>query len=173
MDEDKTVATDEARRVAQHEAIKSHVVRDVNADIEQRSEHGGAGESERLARVAGKLRGGAIDEVAGRDDDLNRARGLARGSQVVDYVFYLIYGLLAIRLVLAMVAARSGNGFVRLIQAITDPFYGMFRGIVPSPSVEGGFTLVVPIIIAIVVYALLHAAINGFLRMIVNRKTTI
>ncbi len=72
-----------------------------------------------------------------------------------------------------MLAARSSNAFVQLIVTITDPFYAIFRGIVPSPSAEGGYTLVVPIIIAIVVYALLHAAINGFLRMIAHRKTDI
>ena len=171
--DDNSVATDEARRVAQHEAIKSHVERDVNSDITARAGNAGAAEAPRLETVARDLRGGAIDEVVGKDHEVTRARGLARGSQVVDYIFGLIYGLLAIRLVLALVAARSNNGFVELIKTITDPFYAMFRGIVPSPSVEGGFTLALPIIIAMVVYALLHAAINGFLRMIANRKTEI
>jgi uncharacterized protein YggT (Ycf19 family) len=170
---DKSVAVDEARRVAQHEEIKSHVEHNVDADIEQRAERVTAVESNKLDRVAGDLRGEAIGEVVGKDREVTRARKLARGSGVVDYIFYLIYGLLAIRLVLAMVAARSNNGFVQLIRAVTDPFYAMFRGIVPSPSVEGGYTLAVPIIIAIVAYALLHAAINGFLRMIAHRKTEI
>jgi uncharacterized protein YggT (Ycf19 family) len=114
-----------------------------------------------------------VEDSAGRNRDVTRARGLARVSQVIDYIFALIYGLLAIRLVLAMVAARSNNGFVQLIDTITNPFYAMFRGIVRSPSVDGGFTLALPIIIALIVYALLHAAINAFLRMIVNRKTEI
>jgi hypothetical protein len=170
---DNTIAADEARRAAQHEAITSHVERDINADIQRRAGTGGAEDSARLTRVADDLRGGAINEVSRKDREVSVARGLARGSGVIDYIFGLIYGLLAIRLVLAMVAARSGNGFVLFIQAITNPLYAMFRGIVPSPSVAGGYTLVVPIIIAIVVYALLHAAINGFLRMIANRKTEI
>lgn len=170
---DTTVAADEARRVAQHEAIKSHVERDVNADIQQRAGTGGAGEEAKLAKVADNLRGGAIDEVTGKDREVAVARHLARGSGVIDYIFFLIYGLLAVRLVLALVAARSGNGFVRLIQTITDPFYGMFRGIVPSPAIDGGYTLVLPIIVAIVAYALLHTAINGALRMVANRKTEI
>jgi len=171
--EDKTIATDEARRVAGHEAIKARVESDVNADITLRSGQGSAAEEQKIDHVAGALRGGAIDEVVTRDREVARGRGLARGSQLLDYVFYLIYGLLGIRLVLALVAARSSNGFVQLIQAVTDPFYAIFKGIVPSPTVEGGYTLVVPIIIAIVVYALLHAAINGFLRMIAHRKTDI
>jgi hypothetical protein len=46
---------------------------------------------------------------------VGRARGAARGSQIVDYVFYVAYALLAIRLVLALIGARSTNGFVRFI----------------------------------------------------------
>jgi uncharacterized protein YggT (Ycf19 family) len=110
-------------------------------------------------------------------DDARReiavTRTLARGSGVIDYMFCLIYSLLAIRLVLVLIGARPGNEFVRLVQTITNPFYGMFRGIVPSPTIDGGFTIAVPILIAIVAYALLHTAINGFLRMIAKRKTDI
>lgn len=119
------------------------------------------------------MRGDAIAKVAGTGREIERGRSFARVSQVVDYVFSLLYGLLAIRLVLALVAARSDNGFVQFIDAVTDPFYSLFRGIVASPSAEGGFTLMVPIIIAIIVYALLHAAISGLLRMLVHRKTAV
>lgn len=171
--EDRTVAEDEARRVAQHEATAATVERDVNADIAHRAEHGGAAEAIKLDRVASDMRGDAIAEVAGTGREIDRGRTFARISQVVDYLFSLLYGLLAIRLVLALVGARAGNGFVQFIDTVTDPFYSLFRGIVSSPTAEGGFTLVVPIIIAIVVYALLHAAINGLLRMVVHRKTAI
>src|SRR5271170_7764663 len=98
---DSTIADDEARRVAQHEAIKSRVERDVNADIQHRAETGSDGESEKIASVAHNLRGGAIDEVTGKDREVSVARGLARGSGVIDYIFGLIYGLLLVRLVLA------------------------------------------------------------------------
>ncbi len=171
--EDKSVANDEARRVAGHEAVKARVESDVNADIAQRGGRADAVRDEKLGKVADDMRGGAIEEVASRDRDVARARGAARGSQVLDYLFYLLYGLLSIRLVLAMVAARSSNGFVQLIEAVTNPFYALFRGIVPSPTVDAGYTLVVPIIVAIVAYALLHLAINGFLRMFAHRKTEI
>jgi uncharacterized protein YggT (Ycf19 family) len=62
---------------------------------------------------------------------------------------------------LALLAARSGAGFVRFIVAITDPFYRPFRGIVASPSTDAGHTLMMPLVIAIVAYLLLHLAING------------
>ena len=104
---------------------------------------------------------------------VGQARTAARGSQFLDYAFYVVYSLLAIRLVLALIAARSGNGFVQFINAVTGPFYAPFRGIVSSPTAEGGFTLAVPVLIAIVVYMILHAAINGLLRMVGSRKTAI
>ncbi len=94
-------------------------------------------------------------------------------SQVVDYIFYVAYGLLAIRLVLALLAARSGAGFVQFIRAVTDPLYAPFRGIVASPTAEGGYTLALPIVVALVVYALLHAGVNGLLRLLAHRKTAI
>jgi uncharacterized protein YggT (Ycf19 family) len=170
--EDRIVADDEARRVAQHEATTSAVDRDVNTDIAQRAEQGTAAEGVRMDRVASDMRTHAIDEVAGTGRDLDRSRLFARASQVTDYLFSLLYGLLAIRLVLALIGARSGNGFVQFIDAVTNPFYGLFRGIVASPT-SGPYTLAVPIIVALVVYALLHAAINGLFRMLVHRKTAV
>lgn len=171
--QDRTVAADEARRVAQHEATTSSVEQDVNADIAARADHGNAEEAARLEGVASDMRSSAIDDVAGQSREMSRARGTARVSQVIDYLFYVVYGLLAIRLVLTLIAANASNGFVQFINVVTDPFYALFVGIVPSPTAEGGYTLAVPILIAIVVYALLHFAINGLLRMLVHRKTAV
>jgi uncharacterized protein YggT (Ycf19 family) len=173
MQEDRNVAADDARRVAQHETTASVVAQDVNADIAARADHGTATEAARMDGVASDMRSSAIDDAAGQNRAMSRARGTARISQVIDYIFYVVYGLLAIRLVLALLAANTANGFVQLINNVTDPFYALFRGIVASPSAGGGSTLVVPIIIAIGVYALLHFAINGFLRMLVHRKTVV
>jgi len=170
--EDNKAAADEARRAAQHESMKSQVERDVNADIAERAEHTTRSEAQEMDKVAGRFRGKAIDEVVGTDREVRRARGLARVSQVVDYIFYVVYTLLVIRLVLALIAARSSSGFVQFIQTVTDPFYSLFRGIVASPS-AGGYTLVLPIVIAIIIYALLHAGITRLLRLIAHRKTEI
>src|ERR1035437_5739640 len=45
---DDSVAADEARRVAQHEEVKSHVEHDVNADIEKRSDRPDPAEAPRI-----------------------------------------------------------------------------------------------------------------------------
>lgn len=171
--EDNKVAVGEARRAVLHDSMKSQVDRDVNADIAERAEHATRGEGQRMDKVAEDFRGKAIDEVVSTDREVARARGLTRVSQVVDYVFYAVYTLLGIRLVLALIAANSGNGFVRFIRAVTNPLYAIFRGIVASPTAEGGFTLALPIVIAIFAYLVLHVAIKALLRLIAHRKTDI
>jgi len=91
----------------------------------------------------------------------------------VDYIFYIIYALLAMRFLLALLAARSTAGFVQFIVTVSNPFYAPFRGIVASPTTEGGHTLLLPIVIALVAYVILHLLINGLLRLLAHRKTEI
>jgi len=170
---DNKLASEESRRKEQHSSVKSKVEGDVNAELAARADHTTPVEARKMEQVAGAFRGKAIDNVVGTEREVDRARSMARVSQVVDYVFYVAYALLAIRLLLALLAARSGAGFVQFIRAVTDPLYAPFRGIVASPTAEGGYTLALPIVIALVVYALLHAGINGLLRLIAHRKTAI
>ena len=171
--EDNKLAAEEARRTAQHEAVKAQVESDVNAEIAARADRTTRPEAERMETIAGEFRDKAVNEVVETEREVKRSRGLARLSQVIDFIFYVIYGLLLIRLVLALLAARSTAGFVQFIRTVTDPLYAPFRGIVPSPTAEGGFTLALPIIIALIVYALLHAGINALLRLFAHRKTAI
>ncbi len=171
---DNKLAADEARRINQHEAVKGRIEDDVNAEIANRADHSAtAADADRIENVAGEFRGKAVDEVISTEREVGRSRGLARVSQVIDYLFFLIYALLGLRLILALMAARPSAGFVQFVRSVTDPLYAPFRGIVASPSAEGGYTLALPIIVALVVYALLHAGINGLLRLLAHRKTEI
>lgn len=171
--EDNKLAADEARRAGQHGSVKSQVEGEVQAEIAESAADTPAPESERIDQVAGSFRAKAVDEVVQTEREVERGRVAARISQVVDYIFFVLYALLALRFLLALLAARSGAGFVRFIVAITDPFYRPFRGIVASPTTDGGHTLLLPLVIAIIVYILLHLAINGLLRMVAHRKTAI
>src|SRR5215813_244373 len=172
--EDNKLALEESRRAAQHESVKSQVEGDVQAEISERAAQSRApGEAQRINDVAGQFRSRAVDEVVDTEREVQRSRGLARVSQVVDYIFYVIYALLGMRFLLALMAARSSAGFVQFIVAVTNPFYAPFRGIVASPSTESGHTLLVPILVAIVAYVLLHLGINGLLRLMAHRKTQV
>ena len=169
---DNKLVQDEMQRANNYEAVKSEVKSEVGAEITARADHSNA-ENSRITNIASGMRQKAIDEVVETESEIDRGRILARVSQIVDYFFYVIYSLLTIRLLLALFAARQNTGFVQFIYSITDPIYAPFKGIVPSPTVEGGYTLALPIVIALVVNVLLHLGINGLLRIFVHRKTTI
>jgi len=165
---------EETRRTVQHQSVKSEVEGEVQAEIAQEARRGPApDESRKIDQVAGQFRAKAVDEVVSAEREIDRSRGAARASQVVDYVFFLLYALLGIRFLLALMAARSSAGFVKFIVAVTGPFYAPFENIVASPRTDGGHTLLMPIGIAIVAYVVLHLAINGLLRMLTQRKTAI
>ena len=170
---DDKLAREEAQRAANYEAIKSNVKADVGDDIYAEAARPVPSQAARVEAVADGMRRTAVDEVVETEREVGRARATARISQVVDYLFFLVYGLLTIRLLLELFAARESAGFFKFIKTVTDPFYSPFRGLVPSPSTAEGFTLALPIIVAIVVYMLLHLAINGLLRMFAHRKTEV
>jgi len=171
---DDKLAAEEARRAAQHESVKAQVEGEVQSEIGERAAaRPTRNESQRIDEVAGEFRSKAVDEVVDTEREVHRSRGLARVSQIVDYIFYVIYALLGMRFLLALLAARSGAGFVRFIVAVSNPFYEPFRGIVAAPRTDGGHTLMLPIVIAIVAYLLAHLLINALLRMLAHRKTEI
>ena len=91
-----------------------------------------------------------------------------RVARVLDFLFGLLYALLAVRLTLELIGARRSSGFFELIAGVTNPFYAPFRGIVPSATVDGSHPIVWPLVIAIVAYMLLHAAIRALLRLVVR-----
>ena len=170
---DDKLAADEARRSVQHETVKSQVEGEVQAEIADQAQAPVVGESQKIQEVAGDFRAKAVNEVVETEREVERGRTAARVSQIIDYIFYLLYALLGMRFLLALLAARSTAGFVQFIVAITNPFYAPFRGIVASPSTDQGHTLLLPIVIAIIAYIILHLAINGLLRMLAHRKTAI
>jgi YggT family protein len=91
---------------------------------------------------------------------------VVRVAQVIDYLFGILYALLAVRLVLGLINARRGAGFVEFIVGVTRPFYAPFQGIVATDTLDGSHPIVWPLVVAIAAYALLHAGIRGLLRLV-------
>jgi uncharacterized protein YggT (Ycf19 family) len=97
----------------------------------------------------------------------NRRRdAVVRVATALDFLFGLLYALFAIRLLLELIGARRGAGFVQFIASLTNPFYAPFRGIVPNETLDGSHSLVWPLVIAIAAYMLLHAVLRALLRMV-------
>ena len=167
------LANDQARRNLQHDDVKAQVEGDVNAEIAAQASQAPPVQAAKIEQVAGTFRKHAVDEVVDSEKAVRRSRGVARLSQVIDYMFFLIYALLAIRFVLALIGARGSSGFVKFIASITDPLYAPFNNIVASPSAGDGGTFLVPALVALAAYAVLHLAINRLLRVIAIRRSEI
>jgi uncharacterized protein YggT (Ycf19 family) len=172
MIEENQLAFDEARRIEQHEAVKGAVNSEVNAEIARAADQVTPRQQAQAQVLGQEFKQRAIDEVAETEVELDRAKGVARVSQVVDYIFYVIYGIVGLEIILEGLGARDGAGFKRLIDTIGAPFLAPFRGLMPDLS-SGPFQLMLSYVMALVVYLLVHLAINGLLRMFVHRKVAV
>lgn len=167
----QNLVVDEAQRIREHEAVKGDVRRKVHADIagqvsttsEDRADEAVAAET---------LKRRAVEEVTATERELATGRTVARGSQFIDYAFYLVYGIIGLATALEAIGARDSAGFKRFVDALAWPFVAPFQGIVQDPAVGSGHFMF-SFLVALTAYLLLHIAINGLLRIFAQRKTTV
>jgi uncharacterized protein YggT (Ycf19 family) len=171
-EDDKKVAQDEERRQAVHQDVKASVDDDVKAAIERESTHTKPEEAAQIAGVAHELKQESVQEAVETERETKRGRSAARISQFVDYLFWLIYGIIALQFMLRLLGARPGSGFVQFIAALSRPLLAPFERIVPSRSVQE-HPVDVSDLLALVVYMLIHLAINGVFRLVAHRKVEV
>jgi uncharacterized protein YggT (Ycf19 family) len=169
---DQGLTLDEEQRLAQHEKVKEKVRGEVHGEIEKTIDDLRGADEERVGSVAREMKEKALGEVRRTEADIARGRGAARASQIVDYVFYLIYGLIGLEIFLTLIGASDRSPFKRFLDAITTPILAPFRGLIWNPSV-GPFRLMLSYVIALGVYFLLQRAVRGLLRMLVHRRTEV
>jgi len=92
-----------------------------------------------------------------------------RAFHLIDFAFTLLYVLLGLRLLMGLVAANHEAGFARFVALITQPFYGPFVDILPSPATGWG-TLELPVVFCIGVYLLLHLAVRRLLDVLLGAR---
>ena len=168
--EDTKLAIDEADRAARFEAVKGQARDEVQEEVARQSRRGG--NREQAATIGSHLQEKAVTELADTEAEIERGRGAARVSQVVDYIFYLIYSLVGLEILLELLGAREASGFKRFIDAITYPLLAPFQRLMPDLG-SGRFEFKISYVFALFVYVLLHLALNGLLRMAAHRKTAI
>lgn len=166
------LAGDEARRITQHEQIKGKLGEAVHQRIAREAAISSPAERAEVGSVATGLKHRAAAEVAETEAELGRARRMTRASQVVDYVFFVTYGLIGLEIVLELFGARQASVFKRFLDVVTFPVLRPFRGLMPDPGV-GSMQLMLSYLAALVAYVLLHWAVNGFLRLFAQRKASI
>lgn len=172
MTDDTNVYIDEKRRQALHGAVKDEVRKELRSEIGTQAVTLTTDERNRATAVADQLKEKALNELTKQESAIELGRGAARISQVVDYIFFLIYGFIGLEIVLQIIGARDSNAFKRFIDAVCTPFLVPFRAIVPSLTI-GRFELNFSDIVAFIVYLMLRPAINGLLKTIAFRQTKI
>ncbi len=170
MVEDEKLAADESERAAQHQAVKGEARKEMQEEIarQQQSDE----QKDQVAAIGAHLKEKAIEELVGTESEIERARIAARVSQVFDYIFYIIYSLIALEFLLDLIGAREGNAFKNFIDALTSPLLAPFKTLVPDIA-RGRFELKISYLFALIAYILLHLGINGLLRLLAHRKTAI
>lgn len=166
------LASDEERRRREHEAVKSDVNQRVHDEVVREARVPAVEDRVQADALAASLKNKAVREVAATESHIERGATAARVSQVVDYIFYLIYAVIALAILLEALGARESAGFAKFVEAITTPFLAPFRGLLSDPSV-GSSQFMTSYLVALVVYVLLHLAINGALRIVAHRKTAV
>jgi YGGT family protein len=98
-----------------------------------------------------------------------RGSGSDMVARLIDLIFGVIIGLIVLRVILLLLAAREGNNLVSFVYNVTDVFVAPFRGILRIDEVSAGQSaLDVGAIVAIVgwfvIYLLVRAILNVFRR---------
>lgn len=145
-----------------HQTVTSRVEYEVDPAVRPLAEESVEADPAAAERLA-ELREKSLKHAVAVEEAAERRRTMGPLFRLVDLVFFLVYAALGIRLVLTMLAARPEAPFAQWIVRITDPLYAPFRGILPNLTTEAGFTVALPLLFALLVYAVLHAIIRRVL----------
>lgn len=169
---DNKLAEDEARRISGHEQVKDQVRKEIQEGVTSSAQQKTAGDEAKVKGAATELKDRAVAEVTGTEAELDRAKKAARTSQIVDYIFYVIYGVIGLEIILELLGARESSGFKQFIDAISTPVLAPFRSLLRDPAV-GSSQFMFSYVIALIVWILIHFAVNGLLRLFVHKKTAV
>ena len=170
MEEEERLQKDKDQRTEQHERVKGSVREEVHGEIEESAQQ--ASPSRSVDSVAGDLKTKAISDIYAAETDLARAKVMARISQVVNYIFYVLYGVIGLQIILDLLGARERNPFKQFLNTVTAPFLAPFKGLFADPSI-GSMQLMVSYIIGLFVYFLIHLAVRGLLRLLAYKRATV
>src|SRR5438477_9275330 len=90
------VALDEERKLSSHEDVKSSIDAGVNDRIKQESTKSDPAQTAEVAGVAKEMQQRSVREAISTEHEVGRGKVAARTSQFVDYLFYLVYGLIVL-----------------------------------------------------------------------------
>jgi uncharacterized membrane protein len=98
-------------------------------------------------------------ETVAYDPYANKRMAAYRVTQMVYWIFGIIEGLIAIRIVLKLLGANASAGFAEFIYGITAPLVAPFFGLFGNPATQSS-VLELHSVVALIAYALLGWVIS-------------
>ena len=100
-----------------------------------------------------------MEQVSRQTETHNSQSDSQLARRIVVVVFSFIEVVFAFRLLFKLFGANSGNGFVKFLYAVTQPFVGIFEGIFSKPAANGSVlepaTLIVMVIVALIAWGVM------------------
>ena len=94
-----------------------------------------------------------------------RPSGMGMLERLIAFIFGLIQGLLLIRIVLLLLAARESNAIVSFVYDLSEVFVAPFRGILGLDEISAGRTeLDVSAIVALVGWTIIELVLLALIR---------
>src|ERR1044071_4378460 len=98
--EDAKLAVDEADRTARYQAVKGQARDEMQEQVARQARQGNERQLAESAAIGDHMKEKAVTELVDTETEIERGRVAARVSQVVDYIFYLIYSLIGLEILL-------------------------------------------------------------------------
>lgn len=163
MNDDRLAARD-AHRAARRTTRRPHIERDVTDRIVGHPRSGAVPADSHHTPGLAREAEAEVAETTPVRGELEAGWNVFGRMGVVDYLFCAVYLLVGLRLATTLLGASPASAPVRVISALTGPLCAPFRALVGIPATDGGQTLALPILIALVGYMLAHATISGLMR---------
>jgi hypothetical protein len=164
MEKPENLAVDDSRKMSQHEQVKDELREAIHQKIRKAAHESAPADEARVKSMAEGLKEKTIREVGETEAELQKSRKVFGIWQVVDYLFYLAYGLIGIEIILEMLGARQSSGFKQFMDTVSAPVLAPFKGLLFDPGV-GPFQLMLSYIFALFFYFLLHLAVKRLMRL--------
>lgn len=99
----------------------------------------------------------------------NQNSAIARIVNIVYYLFGILELLLAVRLILHLVGANTGNNFATFIDGLSAPFVAPFSNLLQNPSLGGASVLEVTTLIAMLVWSIVAWLVGRLIWLVLSR----
>ena len=121
MSDKRPPTSDESTRRAGNETVNDGVRKERDSEPAIQIVSLVRNERERSAEASGQLERHSPKAAAGAENESEQSKVISRLSQVIDYLFYLVYGLLSLQILLDLFWTGRDDGFRGALTAVCAP----------------------------------------------------